>query len=620
MKNVACLLTLGLLLVGAPLTSHGQSLPNDDFYLPAHAEVDGPVIAPNDNRLPLGVQRDGSVVAHLTVTRGHLLPEDDRQPGLWVEAVAAEGQAPTIPAPLLRVTTGRMLSLTLTNALPDSSVTWFGFQARPIAAADSIVLAPGETRSISFDAGEPGTYLYRAQIGSYEPDGRAWERDLTSGAFIVDPEGDRPDDRVFVMNIWSQADSTLPDGGYNTLLINGKSWPHTERLVADVGVAERWHVVNASGRNHPMHLHGFFFDVIRRGGLALSTTYAEADRSHVVTETLRGYRTMELEWIPAREGEWLFHCHLSFHVSSANRLPGSDHGHGHMAGLVMGISVRPGASDLIERGEPRHLTLTLSEMPDSNRFVFDLQDDSGVTEAIRTERGPLLNLIQYQPTYVTVVNRSSSPTGIHWHGLELDAWADGVPGFSASGGKVSPTIPPDSSFTYKLTLMKTGTFMYHTHLDDIGQLARGLYGPIVVSSREEPRDTDVDHTYILGWRQPNPDGPQQLEVNGIAMTQPQPQIATQTGTTHRLRLMNMAAAGNITMQMLRNDEPVSLAVIAKDGADLPAHMRQVVDSLPRLFVGEIIDAEFSPSEPGTYELRVGYGGPAMAVQTWVVEE
>jgi FtsP/CotA-like multicopper oxidase with cupredoxin domain len=604
------------------LTAHAsraqeERLPQDPYYVATGQPLNGPLIAANDNRTRAGLLEANVHHIRLVVTRGVLYPEDASQPGLWVEAIGESADRLQIPAPLLRARTGESFSVTLFNALPDSSVTWFGLHERPKESPDSLILGPGETRTVTFPAGAPGTYMYRARIG--QVNNNLGERDLTAGAFLVDPVGDVPEDRVFVMNIWSQADSLVAFGGYNTLLINGKSYPHTERLVADVGVTERWHVINASGRPHPMHLHGFYYRVLRKGNLQSSTTYTEEDRVEVVTQTLRGRQTMELEWTPTREGEWLFHCHLSFHIEANNRLPGSLHSHDHMSGLVMGISVRPGPSDLIERSEPRLLTLTISQMPDSSRFAFRLDDAADPALTRFTERAPLLELQQYQPTFVTVINNADEPTGIHWHGLELDAWADGVPEVSASDGKMSPSIQPGDSFTYKLTLMRPGTFMYHTHLNDIEQLARGLYGPIVVNPPDSRRDTSVDHTYILGWRRALPRGLENGEVNGIVFTEPQPSMHTRVGAVHRLRVMNIAPDGAITMSMTREGETFPLQFIAKDGADYPEHLQVMMDALPLLWIGETADMRFAPTEPGTYELQVGYRGLPMVRQTWTVE-
>ena len=45
------------------------------------------------------------------------------------------------------------------------------------------------------------------------------------------------------------------------MAINGRSWPHTQRLLATVGDTLHWRVINASPEIHPMHLHGFYYRV-----------------------------------------------------------------------------------------------------------------------------------------------------------------------------------------------------------------------------------------------------------------------------------------------------------------------------------------------------------------------
>ena len=44
-------------------------------------------------------------------------------------------------------------------------------------------------------------------------------------------------------------------------LINGLSWPATERLTYRLGETVRWRVINLSSQVHPLHLHGFHFEV-----------------------------------------------------------------------------------------------------------------------------------------------------------------------------------------------------------------------------------------------------------------------------------------------------------------------------------------------------------------------
>ena len=70
------------------------------------------------------------------------------------------------------------------------------------------------------------------------------------------------------------------------MVINGKSWPHTEPLEHDVGDTVRWRWVNPSGQPHPMHLHGFYFSVGSRGSWAIDTEYSSDERRLAATETM----------------------------------------------------------------------------------------------------------------------------------------------------------------------------------------------------------------------------------------------------------------------------------------------------------------------------------------------
>jgi FtsP/CotA-like multicopper oxidase with cupredoxin domain len=374
-----------------------------------------------------------------------------------------------------------------------------------------------------------------------------------------------------------------------------------------------------------MHLHGFFYSVVSRGRMLQDTRYGEEDYRLVVTETMRRHTTMDMEWVPTRPGNWLFHCHLSFHVSPEIRLPRpepehgghGDHSQPHMAGLVLGIEVEPGPTDLVWEGEPRYVTLYANEYSVDSTTVYGFSFDPGFTPDsvnLRTP-GPLLILEQHQPTYVTVTNNMSIPTGVHWHGLELDSWADGVPGWSASDGMTSPVIDPGDSFTYKLASMRPGTFIYHSHLDDIQQLTKGLYGPLLVLPDMDDYDAEQDHIAIVGWRTPNPRRIEDAELNGRTE---QPVQHAVVGEEHRIRVINIAPAGMIMARMTKEDKPVDLIAFAKDGADLPPHQMVGLDETPRLGVGETADFLFKPSEAGTYELMVGYGPRAGWRQRWEV--
>ncbi len=588
--------------------------------IPPDAHTTLPRVQPNDNTVPAGEPRDGVREIALEVVRAVWRVETPDGPGLRVAAIAEVGGSPMIPAPLVRVEEATRVRVTVRNGL-EQSVTVFGLQGRPVdGEAGAFEVAPGAEETVEFDPGVPGTYLYWVREGP-EPDPDAeedpGEREQLAGALVVDPAGGSPDDRILVINIFSAPGAG--DEYLEALAINGRSWPFTERMAFEVGDSARWRVVNASDRNHPMHLHGFFYRVLSRGTATADTLYAPEDRRLVVTEPMLARTTMLMEWSPTRPGRWLFHCHLSFHVSPQIRLPGAGHGeHGnvHMAGLVTGIEVAPGPTDLVSKGNVQNLDLFANEYGDSLGFRFGFATDPDFeADSLTDVPGPPLIFHQYDAVDATVHNRMSVPTGVHWHGLELDAWADGVPGWSRSDGRVSPVIEPGDSFTYRLSMMRPGTFIYHSHLNDIHQLTGGLYGALIVLPEGEAFDPGTDHIRVFGWNDPDASSLEDLELNGRRVL---PDAEATVGEGHRFRVINIAPAGMITAVLMGDGEIVPITLHAKDGADLPPHQRVPVLGLPRLGVGETADFTWTPSEPGTYELHIGYGPDASLTQVWEV--
>ena len=112
--------------------------------------------------------------------------------------------------------------------------------------------------------------------------------------------------------------------------------------------------------------------------------------------------------------------------------------------------------------------------------------------------GPTLVLKRGEPVEITVVNRLPEGTAIHWHGMELESYYDGVHGWSGAGEQVTPLIEPGGSFVVRFTPPRTGTFIYHTHLHDDRQLTSGLYGAMLVVEPGETFDEATDHVFVMG--------------------------------------------------------------------------------------------------------------------------
>ena len=572
-----------------------------------------PVAEANDNRVSAGVLAGDTLRVRLEVKMARWYPEAADGPFAEVAAFAEEGKAPQIPGPLVRVPEGTTIVASIRNDLTDSTVWVRGLTTRP-ATPDSIPIKPGESRTFTFLAGAPGSYLYYATPGIVNYDIR--EREQLAGALIVDEKGSRPDDRVLVINIWGEPiDST---GYRNAVAINGRSWPSTERFAANVGDTVRWRVLNASVRPHPMHLHGFYFRVDSRGTYLADTSIAASRRRLVVTEELAPGTTMSMVWRPDRPGNWLFHCHLVFHVLEGARLDShrEPHGHAtdlmkHMAGLVVGITVRdPRGSPQAASGKVRKLRLYANEKPRIGRtplhMSYVLQRDSRAPAADSVEPpGGLIVLTRNEPAEITVVNRMHAATSVHWHGVELESFSDGVAGWSGADMKVAPMIAPSDSFKARLTVPRAGTFIYHTHLNDVEQLTSGAYGPIIVLEPGQKFDPETDHVFTAGWD--GGDDPPEDVVNGdTAGVVP---LFIKLGRTHRMRFINIGAAGGTAFAIRRDTALVRWRPRAKDGADLPAALRSEVPSRYRITTGETFDAEWTPTEPGEYMLTMGSRKP-----------
>jgi FtsP/CotA-like multicopper oxidase with cupredoxin domain len=282
-------------------------------------------IAHNDNRAAAGTMANGTLTVRLETRIGEWHPDGDGQPGVTVKAFAIEGGPLQVPGPILRVPEGTYVRIFVSNRLDDALVL-HGLYARTgsdASPANPIAVPGGGTREVTFLAGRPGTYFYwAANFAGTDLRDRSGSDSQLSGAFVVDPAGGPEPDRVFVIGFW---EGLAPGGGnVDRYVINGLSWPQTERLTYRVGERVRMRVINASAAVHPMHLHGFYFNVDSRGDEREDRLFAQPSSPHmVVTERLAPGRTFTLTWVPTRPGNWLFHCHDNVHLTHGGALDGS---------------------------------------------------------------------------------------------------------------------------------------------------------------------------------------------------------------------------------------------------------------------------------------------------------
>ena len=596
----------------------------------------GPRIAPNSNQTPAGRIEHGVQTIKLEAAMGDWYPEEAEGPAFRVAAFREVGGALSAPGPLIRVPEGTQIHVRVRNQL-EGELTVHGLHSRPGDAKDFIVVPPGETREVQFLAGTPGTYLYWASRNGAEIlQQRRAEDGQLNGALLVDPKdgprvdpkdeakGANPqDDRILMITNWFMVDddTTKPPKFRDVLGINGLSWPHTERLTYRVGERAHWRVINASSAIHPMHLHGFYFQVDSVGDVETDTVYAADQRRMAVTELLRPGRTFSLTWTPERTGNWVFHCHALPHISDQIRYwrtTGTaaghnmgDHAREGMAGLVMGITVLPSPVLLPVVAKStvpvRNIELVATQVPGTfgkdPGMAFAIAKTPGAAVEPKIP-GPPLVLTQGEPTAIRVVNRLPEALAVHWHGIELESYFDGVPGVSGSGQRLMPAIAPGDSFVAEFTPPRAGTFIYHTHIDDLRQLSSGLYGPLIVLPPGKSFDPETDRILMISKAGP---GEKPIWLNGSQT----PEIESfKAGQTYRLRIINiMPENPPVDITLSASGTPVTWRPLAKDGADLPEGQRWIRPAKVTITVGETYDFEFRPETAG--ELTVEAVRPAI---------
>jgi FtsP/CotA-like multicopper oxidase with cupredoxin domain len=583
-------------------------------------------IGANDNLHSAGTLKNGVLTVGLEARHGVWHPEGTGGRGIEVAAFAESGKSLSTPGPLIRVPVGTEVRATIHNRL-DKPLAVFGF-GKTRGLSDSTVVPANGTREVRFSATTPGTFYYAARRGT-DPLGLRPADDMQlHGVIVVDPPNVKAaNDRIFVISWWGTFNPKSKSGiDRLTMAINGLSWPHTERLDYQQGDSVHWRVVNMTELDHPMHLHGFYFRVDSKSDGVADSLYTPDQKRMAVTEVMGGFQTMSMEWKAERAGNWIYHCHYATHLSSLVALDTdmgdhdmstegqhpSDRPH-QMYGLVMGIRVAPSKTGVAQAGTeaPRKIRILQREKANvygSQPGMSFVVDGRGVAADAMPVPGPALILERGKPVAVTVVNQGKQPAAVHWHGIELESYPDGVPGWSGSGTNILPSIAPHESLTVRWTPPRAGSFMYHSHFNEAMQMGSGLYGPIIVLEPGEKWNAETDKVLFFGaaGTGTNPVfGPMpKVILNG--KVQPAP-MDLKAGTRYRFRLFNLAGDAPTIVSINAGDKPVTWRALAKDGYPLPASQATTRPAMLVFDPGEIYDFEYTPTARG--DLTLNFGPP-----------
>lgn len=201
----------------------------------------------------------------------------------------------------------------------------------PASIGDQVVaIAPGERYDLEFEANNPGQWYIedhgndkrvkgmRAIIAYEGANANTDKSNETAKLPILDlTRYGQSSNSVFTLDQKYDLEYTMDlntdqQGGQQVYTINGKTYPDTEKIKVKKGDLVKVRLVNNSkSDDHPMHLHGHFFQVLSKNGKPL-------EGSPIVKDTLN-LKPGE-EYVVAFEadnaGDWMFHCHELHHAAA----------------------------------------------------------------------------------------------------------------------------------------------------------------------------------------------------------------------------------------------------------------------------------------------------------------
>lgn len=217
--------------------------------------------------------------------------------------------------------------------------------------------------------------------------------------------------------------------------------------------------------------------------------------------------------------------------------------------------------------------------------------------------GPTIEAVEGDRVRIYATNKLSAPTSVHWHGMFLPSGMDGVAGLSQAA------IRPGETFKYEFTLRQHGTLMYHSHHDEMTQMALGMMGMFVIHPRKPSADYKVQRDFAMllsewsisaGASRPNPNAMSDFNVLTInAKSFPgTDSLVVKKGDRVRLRIGNLSAMDHHPIHI----HGTYFKLTATEGGPIPVGA-QIPLSTILVPVGTTRDVEFVADAPGDWALH-----------------
>ena len=212
----------------------------------------------------------------------------------------------------------------------------------------------------------------------------------------------------------------------------------------------------------------------------------------------------------------------------------------------------------------------------------------------------MIEAVEGERVRIYVTNRLPIATSVHWHGIYLPNGMDGVAGLT------QPYIKPGETAKYEWTLRQHGTFMFHSHHDEMTQMGMGLIGVFIMHPRNPAPEYHVERDFAImlsewdikvGTARPNTLQMTDfniLTMNGKVFPSTGP-LVCKTGDKVRIRLGNLGAMDHHPIHI----HGYYFRITATDGEDIPLSA-QWPETTTLVAVGQTRTIEFIADAPGDW--------------------
>jgi len=216
--------------------------------------------------------------------------------------------------------------------------------------------------------------------------------------------------------------------------------------------------------------------------------------------------------------------------------------------------------------------------------------------------GPTIEAVEGDRLRIYVTNNLPESTTVHWHGVLVPSGMDGV------GGLSQKAIEPGETYRYEFQLRQHGTYMYHSHTDEMTQIALGMMGMFIIHPRT-PNNPRPDRDFALmssEWRidvgtmRPNPIEMTDFNVltfNGRAFPGTAPLVA-KYGDRVRIRFGNLSPMEHHPIHL----HGFHWKIIEMDGLQLSESAQEPGNTV-LVAVGQTRAMEFIADNPGDWALH-----------------